>query len=110
MHNPDTAGNSSLHLAAEYGHTSIVRFLVDNTPHEIDGPSKNNLGATPLHIAATNGHEEIVHLLTSRFPPSVDWRDKLGMTPLMLAARADRDSVVNVAPPAALALEPLDVF
>jgi len=67
--------------------------------HECDGVSKNNVGDTPLMAAAAEGHEEVVHFLATRFQESLDWRNRLGVTAIMVAAMAGRDGVINVCPP-----------
>ncbi|KAF8250095.1 ankyrin [Wilcoxina mikolae CBS 423.85] len=94
--NPDLAGNTSLHLAAQFGRLSIVRYFVEVADHECDGVSKNNAGDTPLMVAAAEGHEEVVHFLATRFQESLNWRNRLGVTALMVAAMAGRDGIVNV--------------
>jgi ankyrin repeat protein len=96
INNTDALGNTSLHLAAEQGHLSIVHYLVTTAQHEGDGPSKNNAGDAALMAAAAVGHEDIVHFLATQFPQTVDWRNKAGATAMMMAAQGGRDAVVNV--------------
>ncbi|KAF8536032.1 ankyrin repeat-containing domain protein [Trichophaea hybrida] len=81
--NPDLAGNTSLHLAAQFGHLSIVRYFVEVADHECDGVSKNNVGDTPLMVAAAEGHEEVI-LLDMGADPEV--ADNLGNTALHYSA------------------------
>lgn len=96
LYNPDIVGNTSLHIAAEKGHLGIVQHLVEEEQHERDGVSKNNNGDTPLMLAAGEGHEEVVHCIVSRFSRCIDWRNKVGVTAMMHAAKNGCDAVVNV--------------
>ncbi len=48
----DFEGASLLHVAAEFSHTEVVRFLIDSGA---DVNAKNLNGWTPLHLAARNG-------------------------------------------------------
>ncbi|KAL0637809.1 Vacuolar protein sorting-associated protein 74 [Maublancomyces gigas] len=96
LYNPDIVGNTSLHIAAEKGHLGIVQHLVEEEQHERDGVSKNNNGDTPLMLAAGEGHEEVVHCIVSRFSRCIDWRNKLGVTAMMHAAKNGCDAVVNM--------------
>lgn len=57
----DTNERTALHLAAEYGHISIVRTLID---HSAFLDSCDNLyHMTPLHLASINGREDVARLL-----------------------------------------------
>lgn len=73
-----------------------MQHLVEEEQHERDGVSKNNNGDTPLMLAAGEGHEEVVHCIVSRFSRCIDWRNKLGVTAMMHAAKNGCDAVVNV--------------
>ncbi|KAA8909810.1 ankyrin repeat-containing domain protein, partial [Sphaerosporella brunnea] len=94
--NPDIGGNTSLHLAAEWGRLDIVQYLVTQTAHEADGVSKNGMDYTPLMLAAREGHEDVVAFLAGKFEQCIDWRNRQGYTALMLAAMGGRDGVVNI--------------
>ncbi|PMD17187.1 hypothetical protein NA56DRAFT_532483, partial [Hyaloscypha hepaticicola] len=48
------AGNAALHYAARWGHTNLVKMLLD-AGAELG--AKNNVGSTDLEMAAVNGHE-----------------------------------------------------
>lgn len=73
-----------------------MQHLVEEEQHERDGVSKNNNGDTPLMLAAGEGHEEVVHCIVSRFSRCIDWRNKVGVTAMMHAAKNGCDAVVNV--------------
>lgn len=53
-------GNTALHLAARYGHKTVVQLLLENGAkiNEEDGKKK-----TALHLAAECGYETVVQLL-----------------------------------------------
>ena len=53
----DEHGRTSLHLAAESGHTAVSDLLL---VHKAFVNSKTKLGITPLHLAAQQGHLEMV--------------------------------------------------
>jgi hypothetical protein len=63
---------SAFKWACAYGHTEVVRFLLDRG---IDVGERHR-GETPLHVAAYGGHEEIVSLLLAHGAP-VDARDEV---------------------------------
>ncbi|KYQ91235.1 hypothetical protein DLAC_08164 [Tieghemostelium lacteum] len=76
-----TNGENYLHLAAESGNESIVRFL----SLLISVTSKDNEGMTPLHWAALEGKTLSVSCLLSNKADPND-KDNNGETPLYLAA------------------------
>ncbi|KAJ9316188.1 hypothetical protein DTO271D3_3457 [Paecilomyces variotii] len=118
LYNPDFAdkSNTSLHLAALHGHVDIVRLLIalghdsctpillktgdDSAP----GISLNTDSETPLHLAAANAHPACVHYLCHAFPHAIDWPDRNGMTPLMLAAQSSNPA--NIIPHDPSLIEP----
>ncbi|KAF6226136.1 hypothetical protein HO133_009002 [Letharia lupina] len=71
---------SSLRIAAEFGHLSIVRNIIQDDIHEIDAVDKST-GRTSLHYAAKAGHVEIVQQLLER-GADCNARDKKGKTAL----------------------------
>ena len=75
-------GRKSIHAAAGYGHTNVVKWLVENglSVHEKDAK-----GSEPIHVAVAGSHAETVKWLlangaSSTNPGEDDW------TPLMIAA------------------------
>ncbi|EOA85138.1 uncharacterized protein SETTUDRAFT_163854 [Exserohilum turcica Et28A] len=89
LRNPDfdDRSNTSLHLAAKHGFTSIAEYLVD-VGHEDGMISRNNDWETPLMLAAMAGKEECGVYLAKRFPECVGWKNKAGLDALMLACKS----------------------
>ncbi|KAL9036102.1 MAG: hypothetical protein Q9180_004488 [Flavoplaca navasiana] len=71
------------HLAAERGHTQVLRLLLSQ--EGVDVSALDPFGRTALHYAATSGNLEIVHLLLQQDGVAVDITDKDGSTPLFAA-------------------------
>lgn len=81
-----------LHCAAQYGHTKVVRLLLE----ELTDPTmRNNKFETPLDLAALYGRLEVVRLLLSAHPNLLGCNTKKH-TPLHLASRNGHLSVVEV--------------
>lgn len=55
-------GFQPIGLAAFFGHTDIVEYLIEQGA-EIDAPSQNNMRVRPLHSAVANKRVDIVKLL-----------------------------------------------
>ncbi|KAI5086241.1 transient receptor potential cation channel, subfamily N, member 1, partial [Silurus meridionalis] len=79
----DKTGRSALLLAAEQGHTTVVKLLLDNHAR-VDVFDKE--GKSPLHLAAEQGHKDIADFLLSK-KAVVNAKTKLGLTPLHLSAQ-----------------------
>jgi len=94
--NPNFAVNpmryTSLHIAAEKGHESVARFLLDRGA-SINATAMDNW--TPLHFAALNGHESIARLLLDR-GASINATAKYNSTPLHIAALNGHESVAQL--------------
>ncbi|KAF8476134.1 ankyrin repeat-containing domain protein [Kalaharituber pfeilii] len=97
LHNPDElTANTSLHLAASQPNSlPIVQHLVDTLDHEAAGVSRNNDGDTPLMVACTANNLEVVEFLGKRFPKAADWKNKMGLTGLIIAAKMGHDGIVT---------------
>lgn len=81
-----------LHCAAQYGHTGVVRLLLE----ELTDPTmRNNKFETPLDLAALYGRLEVVKLLLSAHPNLLNCNTKKH-TPLHLASRNGHLHVVEV--------------
>lgn len=81
-----------LHCAAQYGHTRVVRLLLE----ELTDPTmRNNKFETPLDLAALYGRLDVVKLLLSAHPNLLSCNTKKH-TPLHLASRNGHLPVVEV--------------
>ncbi|XP_063745717.1 ankyrin repeat and SAM domain-containing protein 1A-like isoform X5 [Eleginops maclovinus] len=81
-----------LHCAAQYGHSRVVRMLLE----ELTDPTmRNNKFETPLDLAALYGRLEVVKLLLTAHPNLLSCNTKKH-TPLHLASRNGHLSVVEV--------------
>jgi ankyrin repeat protein len=92
-----------LHLAAEQGNKALVKMLIEQYDHDLNGTTNDEL--TPLHLAAQNLHKPVIEYLLQRdeeerkeyfnkkkngtddIDPDeviayVNWQDVLGETPL----------------------------
>lgn len=86
----------ALAWAAQYGHTDIVRLLLDagEDPSRYNPPGAH-AHSTPLHQAALAGHVDVVRLLVER-GGRLDIRDTIHQgTPLGWAEYAGRTDVVE---------------
>ncbi|DBA13679.1 TPA: hypothetical protein GDO54_018466 [Pyxicephalus adspersus] len=88
----DWLGTSPLHLAAQYGHTSTVKVLLQAG---ISRDARTKVDRTPLHIAAAEGHANIVDVLI-RNGASINARDMLEMTALHWAMEHNRQDVADL--------------
>ncbi|SMQ51942.1 unnamed protein product [Zymoseptoria tritici ST99CH_3D7] len=88
LSNPDfsSKANTSLHLAASHGFTTIATLLID-AGHDGDEISRNADHNTPLMLAAQAGHVETATFLAVRFPRSIHYRNKDGLDALALATQ-----------------------
>lgn len=80
-----TDGFSPLHLAAFFGRTATVRYLLERGA-PVDRPSRNGMKVTPLHSAAAGHHAGIgALLLAAGADPNA--RQHGGFAPLHAAAQ-----------------------
>ncbi|XP_058234421.1 transient receptor potential cation channel, subfamily N, member 1 isoform X2 [Hemibagrus wyckioides] len=79
----DKTGRSALLLAAQQGHTPVVKLLLENNAR-VDVFDEE--GKSALHLAAEQGHKEIADILLSN-NAFVHAKTKLALTPLHLSAQ-----------------------
>jgi ankyrin repeat protein len=86
----DGGGQTPLSLAAQYGHTRVVRMLLEAEKKglgAVDVDSRSNNGRTPLSLAAQGGWHAVVNLLLETGKVDVDAADsEHRRTPLSWAA------------------------
>lgn len=83
---------TALHCAAQYGHSEVVRVLLQ----ELTDPSmRNSHGETPLDLAALYGRLQVVRMLLTAHPNLMSCNTRKH-TPLHLAARNGHYSTVRV--------------
>ena len=96
INSTDSAGNTALILAAEFGHIAIVKLLLEQP----DAVAKINHarvsdGATALILAAHNGHTAIVELLVEKLTAvEINYTDYDDNTALILAASEGYTEIV----------------
>jgi hypothetical protein len=84
-------GETALHLAADQGHTHVLKVLV----HESDITTTDNLGLGAIHLASRNGHVEVVDFLVQQDPSLVRQRGASGRTALHEAATLGHLEIVK---------------
>ncbi|MXN75528.1 ankyrin repeat domain-containing protein [Burkholderia sp. 4701] len=85
----DKAGENALMLASLNGDVGLVKLLIDK------GAEVSKKGWAPLHYAATNGQDAVVKVLLEH-DAYIDTASPNGTTPLMMAARGNHGSTVNL--------------
>ena len=79
----NSAGQTSLNLVAENGHSAVTKLLLDSGSNVNE--AKNNSGNTALHAAATRGHDDVLNMLL-KHGCDVDIKNSNGKTALYFAA------------------------
>ncbi|XP_048242568.1 serine/threonine-protein phosphatase 6 regulatory ankyrin repeat subunit B-like isoform X4 [Haliotis rufescens] len=90
----DNIGNTALHLAAQNGHTEIVKKMLEK--HKAEHGRKNDSERTALHLAAEKGHTQTVGVIVARHKQGVFAEDQDRNTPLHLAAKGGHKETVQL--------------
>ncbi|XP_016365820.1 serine/threonine-protein phosphatase 6 regulatory ankyrin repeat subunit C-like [Sinocyclocheilus rhinocerous] len=85
-------GWSPLLLAAEQGHTEVVKILLQSNAR-VDVFDEE--GKAAIHLAAEQGHQDIVDILLAH-KAFVNAKTKLGLTPLHLSAQSGSAQLVRL--------------
>ncbi|KAJ6102456.1 hypothetical protein N7486_004883 [Penicillium sp. IBT 16267x] len=89
------SGRTPLSWAAENGHDTIAKMLLDTGKVDVDMKDLN--GRTPLSWAAENSHDTIVKMLLDTGKVDVDASDtEYGRTPLSWAAKNGHDTITKM--------------
>jgi ankyrin repeat protein len=95
----DNDGVPPLIAAAQNGHAATVRILLDKPWPDPFGASDwvvNNEGSNALALAANNGHLEVVNILVALGPKMYNHGNKMGQTPIWLAAAKGHFAIASV--------------
>lgn len=87
--------DAPLGLAAQYGHTAIVRFLLNQLADE-DIVQEDREGYTALINAVHNGHHQIAQLLLDRNSEQINRQNKQGYSALIFAAMTHNERMVEL--------------
>ena len=79
------SGRSALHIAAYYGHQSLVKLFLET---EVNINEQDDEGRTALMLAVERGHSAVVAELVKE-GADVSLKDKKGMTAVLFADRYD---------------------
>lgn len=88
----DPLGRRLIHIAAEIGDTSALRWLVSQGADPRATTSRE--GNTALHVAASEGHREAVRYLLEKVSMGVAGLNLAGETALDVAITAGHDTIV----------------
>ncbi len=77
----DDNGYTPLHMAAQYGHKDLAKWLLTR---KAEVNAKSNENATPLHAAAAGGYKDLAELLLAN-KADVNAKATNDLTPLGLA-------------------------
>lgn len=90
----DKNNASALFISSQYGHTDVVKELIDHYA-SVDFP-RAGFNDTPLFIASQNGHVNVVRELLASTRADVNRRDNDSNTALHVASEKGQLSVVQV--------------
>ncbi|RKL08561.1 hypothetical protein BFJ70_g16793 [Fusarium oxysporum] len=89
-----TTGTTPLHLAAQNGHATVVKTLLEVRGIATEPVDESN--RTPLLLAAAAGHEAVVRLLLGENGVNTNFMDGYYQTPLSLAVRYGHEAVTKL--------------
>lgn len=92
----DPLGRGLIHLAADSGDVSALRWVLSKGGADPRAVTKNREGNTALHLAACEGHREVVSYLLEEASVGVAGVNCLGETALDAALNAGHDDIVRI--------------
>lgn len=93
----DKFGRSALEAAIQGGHPDVVQLLLNNKATLNRASSTGlDLGVSALHMAAQGGHKALVQQLLKRRAVDVNYQDKDGLSPLLMAAIRGYEAIVQL--------------
>ena len=93
VHSTDYKKETCLTLAAGYGHTETVRYLVGLPEVEVNEKARNK--HTALHSAVSGGHPDVVQMFIA-VGADIEARNKFGRSPLLVASSKGKLSIVKL--------------
>jgi ankyrin repeat protein len=90
----DGYGATALYIAAEKGHTNVVRVLVTTPSIDLNAQIPN--GQTSLCIASHHGHSEVVSILVVQLGIELNAKTQTGATALFIASQNGHAEVVRI--------------
>jgi len=97
--NPDQDGNTPLHQAVIFGHSSMLVGLVErfteDSLHSKEINMKNNYGNTPLHLAVQFDHPDIFKFLAKN-GADITIPNNAGLTPAALRGILGRGDTLQI--------------
>ena len=89
----DGSRRTPLHLAADYGHATVVKVLLDHKP-DLTAKTKYD-GNLAIHLASEQGFEQVISVLLAG-GAKVDALNDFEQTPLILAAEMNQPKAARV--------------
>jgi uncharacterized protein len=94
VHEYSGDGFVALHVASYFGHSNVVRLLLDNGA-DVDKIAMNGSELTALQSAVACMHTDVVRVLLD-YNPNVNLRMLGGFTPLMSAAAMGAKEIISL--------------
>jgi ankyrin repeat protein len=87
-------GNTPLHFAAHWGRYEVAQLLIASGAN-VNATGRRDDNWTPLFCAVQQGQTDLARLLIASHA-EVDWKDKIGNTPLHFAAGDNRPEIADL--------------